>query len=201
MKIYSDFPLARFRQVVLDAVALVAILLSIWAGIAVHAAVVALAGVGRQLEQAGAGFQKNMSDAAKTLAGIPLVGAGARAPFDSASGAGGTLADAGRSEQDLIAHLASVLGIVVAVIPLYFVVRYLLLRRIRFAVNASRAATVARTAGGLDLLAFRALAGASAIEVLKVSPAPVDGWRRGDAAAIRSLAALELREAGVRLPA
>jgi hypothetical protein len=199
MKLYSDFAVARTRQVVLDLVALVAIILSILLGVFVHDAVVKLAGVGRQLEDAGAGFQQNMANAAKSLAGIPLIGKGVKAPFVSASDAGGTLADSGRAEQLLVMHLATALGIVVVLIPLYFIVRYLLVRRLLFARAATRAANLARSADGIDLLAFRALAGANGKDVLRIGPAPVDAWRRGDPATVRALAALQLREAGVRL--
>jgi hypothetical protein len=199
MKLYSDFAVARTRQIVLDLVALAAIILSILLGVFVHGAIVTLAGVGRQLEDAGAGFQKNMADAAKTLAGIPLIGNEIRSPFVSASSAGATLADSGRSEQALVMHLAVVLGIVVALIPIYFIARYLVVRRVRFALTASRLASLATTSDGIDLLAFRALAGANAKDVLKLGPAPVEAWRKGDPVVARSLAALALREAGVRL--
>jgi hypothetical protein len=199
MKIYSDFSLARVGQVALDLLALIAIALSIWAGVAVRDGIVALADVGKQLEKAGSGFRKTMSDAAHTLSGIPLIGRSAGDPFRSASDAGGTLADAGQSEQVVIAHLATVLGIVVALVPMYFVVRYLLVRRWRFARAATTAASTARASGGLDLLAFRALAHCDPRDLVALGPTTVDLWRTGDRSTIEALASLELRAAGVRL--
>jgi hypothetical protein len=201
MKIYSDFPLARGRQILLDLVALVVVIVAIWAGVIVHGAILVLADIGKHVEKAGSGFQSTMSDAAKAVSGIPLVGKGVRAPFDSASGAGKTLAEAGQNEQSAVAIAAVVLGIIVALVPIYFVVRYLVVRRIRFAAAATAATRAARASGGIELLAFRALATADPKRVLKLDPAVVGRWRSGDERITRELAGLELERSGVRLRA
>lgn len=200
MKIYSDFALARSRQIVIDLVALVVLVLGVIAGVAVHDAIRTLAAVGRQVQKAGGDFESTLADAAKAVAGIPLVGDGVRKPFDAASGAGRTLAEAGANEQAAIGVLATVAGILVALVPLYFVVRYLLLRRIRFARDATAAARTARTPGGIDLLALRALVNADARDVLRLDESVVERWRSGDPVIVRELAALELRQAGLRAP-
>jgi hypothetical protein len=201
MKMYSDFPLARSRQVVGDLVASAAVILAVIAAVAVHGAVLALAQVGAKVEGAGSSFTSTMSGAAQVLAGIPLVGTKARAPFDGASAAGRTLSEAGQSEQNFVSALAVILALVVVAIVLYFVVRYWVVRRIRFSARATKMSQVARAEGGLEVLAARALASADPRSVLAISPTVVADWRRGNRQTIVSLATLELREAGVRLQA
>ncbi len=200
MKLYSDYPVARTAQIVSDVVAAVAVVMSIVVGGTVYATVVAFADFGRQLEGSGNDFTSTMADAADRLGDVPLIGDGVRSPFDQASRAGTALAEAGRSQQDLVQAAAVLLAVLVTVIPILFVMRYWLVRRVRFARTAREAADLARTDAGLDLLALRALADSSAKTLLSAHPSPVESWRRGDASAIRSLADLALRDAGVRTP-
>ncbi|MCU1508018.1 MAG: conserved rane protein [Glaciihabitans sp.] len=199
MKIYSDFPLARLGQIAADLVAVALIALFVFLGVTVHAAILVLAEIGRQVEQAGTGFRSTMTDAANTLGGIPLIGDPARAPFDSASVAGKTLADAGASEQVIVAQIAVIVGIVVAVIPIFFVGKYWLVRRLRFARRATAAMSLSRATGGVDLLALRALASRDTKSLLEIDDDPVSAWRMGEKETMRRLASLELREAGVRI--
>jgi hypothetical protein len=49
------------------------------------------------------------------------------------------------------------------------------------------------------LLALRALIDGDAKELHQVAERPVEAWRHGEVTVVRALAALELREAGVRL--
>jgi hypothetical protein len=58
--------------------------------------------------------------------------------------------------------------------------------------------SLASTPGGEQLLALRALANRPLRKLTSVSLDPVGAWRRGDIIAIRGLAALELRSAGIR---
>jgi hypothetical protein len=201
MNIYSDFPLARGRQVAGDLLSLAAVILAVVAAVAVHGAVLALAQIGAKVQGAGGSFVSAMSDAAKVLAGIPLVGAKARTPFDGASAAGRTLSEAGQSEQSFVSVLAVILALVVVAIVVYFVVRYWVVRRIRFADRARKMRAVARTEGGFDVLAIRALSTADPRSLLAISPTVAVEWRRNEPETILRLAALELREAGVRLQA
>ena len=198
MKMYSDFPLVRSGQIVADVVAVAAIALFIALGASVHALIVTFADLGRQLEDAGNGFRQTMTDAADTLGDVPLIGQGIRGPFDSASGAGAALEEAGRNQQSAVQTAAVVIGIVIALVPIAITVRYWLLRRIAFARRATEASGLAAMEGGLDLLALRALAARPPAALLAIDRNPTDAWRRGDPVAIRALAALSLREAGVR---
>ena len=200
MKLYSDFPLVRTRQIASDVIAAAIIVLSIVAGVTVYSAIVVIAQVGVQLQGAGDGFQQNMSDAADTLGGVPLIGDGIRGPFDAASDAGQSLADAGTGLQQTVTTGAVVIGILVALVPVLIVLRFWLVRRVRFARRATVAATLSQAPAGLDLLALRALGEREARTLFAIDPAPVEAWRRGDPRVVRALADLALREAGVRSP-
>jgi hypothetical protein len=58
---------------------------------------------------------------------------------------------------------------------------------------------LAATPAGEQLLALRALANRPLVKLAAIHGDPVGAWRSHDAAAIRGLAALELRASGVRL--
>lgn len=199
MKLYSDFTGRRIIQVLADLVALALIALSVWAAFAVHDAIIVLAGVGRNLEDAGSGIQKNMTNAGNTLGGVPLIGRGIRAPFDAASEAGKQLADAGQAQQDIVTTSALVIAIAVAVLPTLAVLYVWLRPRVRFAIRATRASRMLRLPEGRDVLALRALVSATAGELRKAGEHPAMGWRSADAETVRALAQVELRSAGVRV--
>ena len=200
MSFYSDFARARSRQIFADVLAVVVIVLSIVLGVATHAAVRAFATLGEQLESAGSGLRQTMTDAANTLGDVPLIGGGIRSPLDSASDAGGFLADAGADQQQLVGRLAVALGIIVALVPIAIVLRVWLRRRLVFAKNAALARNLASTDSGLDLLALRALGRADPRDILAALPDATARWRAGDEETIRFLAALALQDAGVRMP-
>ena len=70
--------------------------------------------------------------------------------------------------------------------------------RLRFARRTAELRALGTTAAGFELLALRALTEASPREILAAHPDAVPGWRTGDPAATRALAALALRRAGLR---
>jgi hypothetical protein len=199
MKLYSDFAGRRTAQIFADLIGIGLIVLTIWGAVLIHAAIMVLDEVGKSLKGAGDGFQKTMSDAGNTLGGVPLIGGGIRAPFDAASGAGGLLAQAGQAQQNLVDTAALVIAIASAVIPILLILFFWLRPRLRFARRATRAYRVSRLADGVQLLALRALIDGDAKELHAVAERPVESWRHGEVTVVRALAALELREAGVRL--
>lgn len=201
MKIYSDFPARRTFQIVADLLAVAVMALGIWLGVAIASTIAVFAVVGRQVESAGLGFQGAMADAGDVLGQLPLIGDAARAPFDSASGTGGALASAGSSTETFILSTSVVVGVIVAVAIVAIVLWVWLRRRIRFARRATEASRLAGMPGGYHLLALHALVGASKAELAAIAPDPAASWRAGDARVVRALAELELRRAGVRLPA
>jgi len=199
MKLYSDFAGRRTAQIFADLVGLALIALVIWGAVLIHAAIAVLDEVGKSMKGAGDGFQKTMSDAGDTLGGIPLIGGGIRAPFDAASGAGGLLAQAGRAQQNLVDTAALVIAIASAVVPILVILFFWLRPRVRFARRATRAYRISQLADGVQLLALRALVDGDARELHQVAERPVEAWRHGEVGVVRARAALELREAGVRL--
>jgi hypothetical protein len=199
MKLYSDFAGRRAAQIIADVVGLALIALVIWGAVLIHDVISVLDQVGKNLKGAGDGFQKTMSDAGDTLGGVPLIGGGIRAPFDAASGAGGLLAQAGQAQQDLVDTAALVIAIVAAVVPILVILFVWLRPRIRFVRRATRAYRISQLADGVQLLALRALVDGDAKELHTVAERPVEAWRHGEVGVVRALAALELREAGVRL--
>ena len=201
MSLYADFGPRRARQIVADLVAVIVAVVSILLGVAVYQAISVLGGVWAQLEDAGTGFQDTMGEIGETLGGVPLIGGGIRGPFDTAAGAGGSLADAGRTGQAAIETLATIAGVGVAVLPIAILLLAWLWPRLRFVRRAAETRALLRLEDGEALLALRALDDASAKELAAISPRVVRAWQTGERDVVRRLAALEAREAGVKLPA
>lgn len=199
MKLYSDFGPRRTRQFCADVVTLAFIVGWVWFGATIYGLISELATLGRQMEDAGAGFRETMIDVGDTLGGIPLIGGGIRAPFDAASGAGGALEDAGQGQQDLIQQLAVTLGVGVAVLPILMILALWLFSRGRFARRAGHARALVRAGASVDLLALRALTNQKISTIAGVDGDAMGAWRRGDHAVMRRLAALELESSGIRL--
>lgn len=200
MSLYSDFGPRRTAQIVADVVAVGIVAASIALGSAVYAAISALGEVWAQLEDAGAGFQDTMGEIGTTLGDVPLIGGGIRGPFDLASGAGGSLADAGRTGQGVTETIAVLAGIGIAAMPIAVLLLAWLWPRLRFARRSAEVRAVLRLEDGAEVLALRALGDATAKELSAISPRPLAAWREGDRVVVSALAALEAREAGVRMP-
>ena len=199
MKLYSDFGGRRALQIASDLLALAVIVVGMVAAAALHDAIAALGVIGMNIEQSGSAFAQTMGEVGDNLAGVPLIGGSIRGPFDAASDAGGTLADAGVRWQNGVANLANTVGWTVAVLVLFIVALAWVLPRTRGVIHRSRVARLAATPSSMDLLAIRALATQPAHVVADVDPQVVAAWRRGDPAVIHRLAALELQASGIKL--
>ena len=191
MKIYSDFAGRRTRQIIADLAALVAIGLWVWFGVIVFNLVNELAVWGKQMQEAGSGFEGAMSDVGETLGGIPLIGSGIRIPFDGASEAGAALEAAGIAQQDAVLQLAITLGIGIPLLPILTILAVWLIPRIMFIRRASRAKQVVTAPAGMDLLALRALTSQKLSAIAKVDVDALGAWRRGEPDVVRRLAQLE----------
>lgn len=199
MKIYSDYPARRALQIITDILAVAVIGFGIWLGTFVGSAIAAAADVGRQLESAGAGFRGAMTDVADVLESAPFIGTAIRQPFDAASGTGGILEDMGQTTTTFITTTALIVGVVVGGVIVLAVGWLWLSRRIRFARRATQANRLAKLGDGPDLLALRALVTGTRKQLAAADARPVEAWRAGDLEAIRRLAGIELRRAGVRI--
>jgi hypothetical protein len=204
MRLYADRPDRRARQVAADVGLLAWAVLWVLVARAVHAAVLVLADPGRAVEDLGRSISDTMGSAAGAAGDVPLVGDDLAGPLSALGRAGGAVAGAGQSTQDAVATLATVLAVVLVVLP----VGWLLLRwlpwRLRWAREARAADRLLSDqrlgAADLELLAARALATAPLPALAALPAGTGSGWRAGDPAAVRALAGLELDRLGLRLP-
>jgi len=201
MQLYAEHPVQRSRQLAADAGMLAWIVLWVLVARTVHAAVLVLAGPGQAVEDLGNSVAGNMESAAGVAEDVPVVGDELSAPFDALADAGGSVTGAGQAAQDAVGTLATVLAVVLVVLP----VGWLLLRwlpwRLRWAREAGAARTLLRGTPDLHVLAARALATAPPPELAALPAGTGAAWQAGDPAAVRVLAGLELRRLGLRLPA
>ncbi len=121
-------------------------------------------------------------------------------PLRAASEAALDLAGAGHSLDTTATWLAVLLALAVAAPPILAVGMPWLFLRIRFFRRKWTVIALAKTPAGEQLLALRALANRPLRKLTEISHDPVGAWRREDPPAIRGLAALELRSAGVATP-
>lgn len=194
---YAETPALRSRQMVADLTAALALLGCLAIGTGVHDLTADLAGPGRSLEAAGTDLAGRMSDAGSAAEGVPLVGGELSTPFDEASSAGETLAEAGVQQQAAVATLADTLGWVTGGIPALVVLLLWLPRRLRFARQAGHAQRLLTDGVGLDVFALRALARQPISQLSRLRVDVAAGWRAGDPEVVEALAALELRGHGL----
>ena len=201
MKIYADTPARRTAQIVADVLFVVWLVAWVWVGNVIHDHTLALAEPGRQTTDAATGLSSGLTDAGDYLRDLPIVGDDVAGPFDQASGAADSMADAGRAEVSAIESLAFWLGFSIAAIPILVVAAFFLPVRWRFARRASAGARFIDAAEDLDLFALRALARQPMHVLARVSDDPAGGWRNRDPDVVRELARIELRSNGLRIPA
>jgi hypothetical protein len=200
MRLYASRPDLRLCQLAAD-LGLVGWLV-VWVLVArlVHRAVLVLAEPGRAVAQLGSSVSGDMGAAASAARRVPGIGGALAAPFTSLGGAGRSVSSSGTAVEDAVGTLATVLAVVLVVLP----VGWLLLRwlpwRVRWARDAGAAVRLTRTDPDLELLAARAVATAPLPRLAALPPGTGARWRAGDPAAVRALAALELRRLGLRLP-
>jgi hypothetical protein len=174
-----------------------------WAvvGFLVDGAVAALAGPARETARTARDLAGQLGDAATTAAQVPGVGDQLRRPFDAASGSLGDLVATADRQAASIERLATVMGWLVFLIPVATVLAVWLPRRVRFVRRARAAQRFIDAQADLDLFALRAMANQPMHVLAAISDDPVRAWRSGDRQVIDALAAVELGQAGLSLPA
>ncbi|MGN6743438.1 MAG: hypothetical protein ACTHJL_09110 [Amnibacterium sp.] len=200
MRLYSDLPRARALQIAGDVVALLVLVAGVVLAVALHGAIAALEAVGARVAASGTGLAATLGDIGRRLGGVPLIGGGIRSPFDAAAGAGSALASAGEGWRDGVERIALLAGWIVALLVVLVVLAAWVRPRLVGAARRGAVARLARDPEALDLLALRALTGRPSRALAAAGPAAAAGWRRGDPDVIRTLAAITLREAGLRPP-
>lgn len=198
MKIYADRPPTAARQLCADLLVVAWVYLAVRGALWLHDLVQKLGVPGQKLEGAGSGLADNLADASRKIGRVPLVGDELTTPFERAAGAARSMAEAGRDQQELVDQLALALAVAVLVFPLGIVLFGWLPLRLRWMRRAGAAAALRSAPAGRDLLALRALAGQPLGRLTRLGPDVAEGWRRGDDATVDALAALELRELGLR---
>jgi hypothetical protein len=179
---------------------LVALWIAVWVlvGMAVHAAVSTIADFGASVESGANGIAGNLDSAGHGANRVPLIGDALSKPLTAAGEAARDIAGAGHNLDTTASWLAWLLALAVASPPILAIAMPWLFLRLRFFRRKWVAITLASTPAGEQLLALRALANRPLAKLAGVNADPVGAWRREDALAIRGLAALELRAAGVR---
>jgi hypothetical protein len=200
MRPYAQHPVLRARQVAADLGMLAWAVLWVLVARTVHRAVLVLAEPGRAVEDLGSSVAGNMDSAAEAAGDVPLVGDDLAAPFRALSDATGSVRGAGQAAQDAVDTLALVLAVVLVVLPIGWLLLRWLPWRLRYAREAGAARRLLAGTPDLELLAARALATAALPRLAALPDGTGAAWRAGDPTAVRSLAALELRRLGLRLP-
>lgn len=200
MKLYSDLTGRRTMQILSDLFVLGWIAVCVWAGRAVHDAILALRKPADGLAEAGGSFSSNMTGAGDQLGRVPGIGTDLRRPFESAAGTGNQITQAGRDLGIAVDRLAVILGIVIALVPIVIVVGSWLFLRVRFARRATSAQRFIDADADLDLFALRAMARQPIHKLAAISDDPAGAWRRQEPNTVWALALLELRSSGLRPP-
>ena len=198
---YAQHPALRLQQILADLGMLAWIVVWVLVARAVHAAVLVLAEPGRAVEDLGRSVAGNMDSAADAAHRVPLVGDELSRPFGALSDAGGSVTGAGRSAQDAVHTLATVLAVVLVVLPVGWLLLRWLPSRLRYAREAGAARRLLAGTPDLEILAARALATAPLPRLAALPPGTGTAWHAGDPAALRALASVELSRLGLRLPA
>jgi len=199
MKLYSDYPVHRIRQIVADIIAFASIWCVVAAARALGDRINAFKALGVRMEDAGAGFRQTMTDIGDSLSNVPLVGDGIGKPFDAAAKAGAELQSAGVEQQSAVGDLAVTVAVSVAILPLVAIALLWLVPRLRFGWRAARTRRLLAQDGAIELLALRALLTVNPSTILRTIEQPAAAWRAGDPTSMRALAALQLRSTGVAL--
>lgn len=194
MKLYAETSFHRTRQIAVDAAVAVWLVTWIRIGAWVHDLVARLAEPGKTVQGAGARIADAMGSAGGRFGDLPGVGDTLRAPFDTAARAGTALSRAGAAQQDAVHTLALWLGVLLAIIPIgYVLLRYVPWRG-RWIREASAAAQLRIDAEDLHLFALRAIATRPLYELQRVSTDPAAALAAGD---YEALASLELGALGL----
>lgn len=194
MKLYAEVPRFRNRQLLQDAALLVWAYVWIRIGLHMKSLVDRLAGPGESIERAGGGFAGTLFDIGSKVGDIPGLGGALQTPFDAAGDAGLALERAGVAQQEVVHDIALWLGVLLALIPISYVLYKYLPDRLRWIREASAADRIRIDAADLQLFALRAVARQPLYELNRVCEDPAAALQNGD---YEPLARLELASLGL----
>uniref|UniRef100_UPI000E3CE384 hypothetical protein n=1 Tax=Allorhizocola rhizosphaerae TaxID=1872709 RepID=UPI000E3CE384 len=150
MKVYAERPWRLTRQIVADLALAGWSLLWIWSAVWLYHFVQKLAVPGQKLESSGDRLAADLTDAQNRAAAVPLIGRNVAAPFGSAAEAARGIADAGRTQQEAVGDLATVLAWLTGGVPILIALALWLPFRALWIRAASAAARVRRRPGGQE---------------------------------------------------
>ena len=200
MKLYADTPARRTRQLTGDLRAAGWIALWVWLALELRERLLRLRGPGEALERAGGSFSGALGDAGDRIGGLPVVGDDVSGALRRAGGAGDTVAEAGRSQQQAVEQVALWLPLLVLALGAGIVLVRWLPGRLAWAREAGAAARAQSGPDAVEVFAVRALARRSTTELAALPAGTATRWRAGDPEATAALADLELRSLGLRAP-
>jgi hypothetical protein len=198
MKLYADTPGRRTRQLTGDLLAVAWVALWVWLALELRERILSLAAPGRALERAGTSFSGSLNEAGDRAGGLPVVGDDVSGALRRAGGAGDTVAEAGRSQQEAVEQLALWLPLLVLLLAAGVVLVRWLPGRLGWAREAGAATRALAGPDAAEVFAVRALARRSTAELAGLPPTTVTRWKAGDPDATAALAELELRALGLR---
>jgi hypothetical protein len=118
MRLYPELSPRRVRTIALDVAVVVAVLVFAWLGVKVHDAVMELTSVSDGVQSAGGAVQGAFETAGERVRGAPVVGGQVGdALRDAVRGTGGEAVAAGRTGEEGIGDLASLLGWLTFLLP------------------------------------------------------------------------------------
>ncbi|WP_041292062.1 hypothetical protein [Kineococcus radiotolerans] len=200
MLLYADRPAHRSRQLAADGAWLLLVVLSVVAGRAVHGAAASVAAPARGFSAGSRDLAGRLSAAGDAASGTPLIGDDLAGVLGSSAASASSLARAADAQVRSALELATLLGVLTALVPIALVTAVRLLQRVRWARAARRARGLSASPAGERVLALRALQRRAPEQLLAVHPDPAAAWQAQDPAAVRALADLELRALGVERP-
>jgi hypothetical protein len=198
IRLYSEVPEQRRKQIASDVVVVVLIVFFIWVGKFVHDTVGTLAVLATGVKEAGQTVEGGFQSVADAVSGVPVVGESIGSAIAGAGdGTGGNLAELGQSGEDAVFTVARIVGIVTATLPIVVLLAVVLprrIRRVRHMSVASRVMVDLHDPERRRLLAMRAAFGLPYDELLAWTPDPL-----GDLAAGRhdALVAAALADVGL----
>ena len=201
MHLYPDMPGRRAVVVFRDALVGLLLILFALVGLVVHGAVESIAVLGTGVREAGSSVRGGFEAAANAVDGTPVVGDELGGALRGAGeGTGGNVESLGRSGEDAVERLATILGLTTFGLPSLVLLALYLPPRVELARRVSAAHRVLRADLSPErrrLIAMRAAFSLPYGQLLAHTRDPL-----GDLAAERydALVAAALEEAGLRAP-
>lgn len=200
MKPYAELPALRGRQLTLDLLVLVWLIVFVLLAVHANTLVSALRTPTTALINTGANVSAMFAEGAAAAAQLPFFGSALSAALQQGQAAGEALRGVGQQQDDAVSALATGTALLVMLIGLLPPLVLWLPARLRYAKAAGAASEARDDPSALDLLALRALTTLPAAELRAVGDRPAYAWRTGDPEALSQLAALELRRLGLHPP-